>query len=161
MSAQGFAVAARRHADGWHCELIRDAALADLGSCLAALGPTIEGDEVVALISAADHYFVAIRLGAQRPRFLLSDATAAFDSALARQVLTRVPAFPTADVRRRWPAGHLGLFTDLGVPAARLRSLLANDELSPDELFGYLAERLGFGAQYDAVVDALPGTPAG
>lgn len=160
MSAQGFAVAARRDEGRWSCDLVPEFLAADLDRCLAQFDPYSRVNGVIAFVNpAAGEGFVAVRVQEGRPpRYLLSDATAAFDWPLARQVLERVPTDPAVQPEHIWPAGDMDLFGDLGVAAPELRTLLDNLELYADELLGYLAESLGFGPEYGVVVDALPGT---
>ncbi|CAN5667172.1 hypothetical protein BH18ACT7_BH18ACT7_26230 [soil metagenome] len=160
MSAQGFAVVAHRDQGRWSCDLVPEALTSDLDRCLVQLDPYAGTDGTFAFVNAAgDESFVAIRVeGGRAPRYLLSDAVAAFEWPMARQVLERVVTDPALHPERTWPAGDLDLFVDHGVSAAELRMLLDNIELSADELLGYLAESLGFGPEYAVVVDALPGT---
>lgn len=160
MSAQGFVVAAYRDQGQWSCDLVPEALTSDLDRCLGELDPYAGADGIIAFVNAAgNESFLAIRVAAGRkPRYLLSDASVAFEWPLARQVLERVTTDPAFHPERTWPAGDLDLFADHGVSAGKLRMLLDNSELSADELLGYLAESLGFGPEYAVVVDALPGT---
>lgn len=158
MYEKGYAVVARAEDDGWRCYLLPAAVLAN-PERLLTLSTGDDPRRMVVLVNVADAYVLAARFErGSEPRLLLSDATAALDSALARAVLDRVDAVPSLGREHIWPAGDLTLFADLGVDAPRLRRLLDNGELTSDELLGYLAESLGFGSEYAVVVDGLPGT---
>lgn len=159
MSTEGFAVAACREGGRWHCDLLPPAVLDNLEHCIAALRQQPSEGGPVALLSVEDEFFVALRI---RPdagvAVLLSDLTAAVDWELARQVAQylgeKVP--DEEDSEEVWPVGDLHLFADLGLPAEELRLIVDNVELYADEMLIQLAGSLGFGPQFEAVVDTLP-----
>jgi putative tRNA adenosine deaminase-associated protein len=85
---------------------------------------------------------------------LLSDVTAATESPLARAVLARLELPLPADDDRVQPAGDVGIFADLGLEPMDLAAICDQLDLYPEEMLGEVADRLGFGAEYERAVDA-------
>lgn len=156
--ADGVVVAVCREGDRWRVDLLPPALLGDLDRCLAAVAQLPSDASQIALLNVEDEFFIAVRLTPRAGvRLLLSDATAALEWDLARQVLERLAEeVPAEDDDQIWPAGDLDLFADLGLPGDELRMVVDDIELYADEMLGRLADRLGFGAQYAAVVDVPP-----
>ena len=59
------------------------------------------------------------------------------------------------DLEEVWPAGDLGIFSDLGLDEMELGAILADDDAYADEMLSALTRRLGFVDAYERVVDAL------
>ncbi|MBA2414846.1 MAG: tRNA adenosine deaminase-associated protein [Geodermatophilaceae bacterium] len=161
MAAEGSAVAVCREEGRWHCDLLPPAVLDDLEHCIAALRQQPSEGGPIALLNVEDEFFVALRI---RPDasvgLLLSDVTAAADWELARQVAEYldedIPDDAPDDEEEVWPVGDIDLFADLGLPAEEMRMIVDNIELYADEMLAQLAGRLGFRAEFEAVVEALP-----
>jgi putative tRNA adenosine deaminase-associated protein len=88
---------------------------------------------------------------------LLSDVTAAFDAPFAGQVLDRLelPMPDGDDENDIEPAGDLDLLEDLGISPMLMAGLCDDLELYPDDVFGQLAEHMGFLEQYEAAVQLV------
>jgi putative tRNA adenosine deaminase-associated protein len=148
-----FAVAAFLADRVWHVSPLPARAATDLAGLVAALRVLPADGPALGLVSVADDFFVVVRLRGPDVRMLLSDATAAGEWLLAREVLDALDiGDPGEEVR---PVGDLGLVADLGLDKAELSRLCADLDLYPDEVLGTIAERLGFGAQFERAVDTV------
>jgi putative tRNA adenosine deaminase-associated protein len=54
------------------------------------------------------------------------------------------------------PAGDLRIVDDFGVGPVEIELLLDDEDLWPDEQLATIASRLGFGEQFDAILEHLP-----
>jgi putative tRNA adenosine deaminase-associated protein len=149
-----FALAAVREEGAWSVVPLPPAACDDLDHLLNVLRQQPSEAGVLGLVSVAEDFFVVVRVNAMHTRLLLSDATAAYDSPLARQVLAHldVPMPEGESVDDMEPAGDLDLLSDLGVSAIAMSEVCADLELYPEEVLGMLAEQLGFSEQFDSAV---------
>ena len=87
-------------------------------------------------------------------RLMISDATAAGDWPVAREALDLVgETEPDDDDESVAPAGDLEIFADLGMSSMELAAICSDLELYPDEMLGQIAARIGFGPQFESVVD--------
>ncbi|MBA2555173.1 MAG: tRNA adenosine deaminase-associated protein [Geodermatophilaceae bacterium] len=153
-----FAVAICREGGRWQCDLLPPAVLDDLEHCIAALRQQPSEGGPVALLNVEDEFFVALRI---RPdtsvALMLSDATAAVDWDLARQVAEflgeDVP--DGEDTDEIWPVGDLDLFADLGLPGDEMRMIVDNIELYADEMLAFVAGSLGCGTEFESAVETL------
>ncbi len=85
---------------------------------------------------------------------MISDATAAGDWPVAREALDMVGEIvPDDDDESVAPAGDLEIFADLGMSSMELAAICSDLELYPDEMLGQVAARIGFGPQFESVVD--------
>jgi putative tRNA adenosine deaminase-associated protein len=129
----------------------------DLPGLLAAVHQQPAENGALGLVNVADEFFVAIRVGVGGERLLLSDVTAAVAWDLARQVTSRlnveVPD-DEADIEEVWPAGDLGIFTDLGLDEMELGAILSDLDAYADEQLLVIAGRLGFAEPYERAVGA-------
>jgi putative tRNA adenosine deaminase-associated protein len=128
---------------------------ADLAGLVTMLRQLPAEDDALGFVSVDDDFFILVRVRRNDVRMLLSDVTAAAEWLLAREVLDAlelpVPADDALDEPR--PAGDLALLADLGVPRRVLAELCGDPDLYPDEALGMVAERLGFGAQFERAAD--------
>jgi putative tRNA adenosine deaminase-associated protein len=149
-----FALAAVREDGSWSVVPLPPAACDDLDHLLNVLRQQPSDAGVLGLVSVAEDFFVVVRVNALHTRLLLSDATAAYDSSLARQILAHldVPLPESESVEDMEPAGDLALLSDLGVSAIAMAEVCADLELYPEEVLGMLAEQLGFSEQFDSAV---------
>lgn len=105
---------------------------------------------VLGLASVNDDFFVIVRRSGDHVRALLSDGTAIYDFPLAADLADAVHA-PDPD-EDPTPIGDLEIVSDLGLASVELGLLCEDDELFPDEALADLAETLGFGEQFEAIV---------
>lgn len=156
-SSADFAVVAYLDEDGrWEVGSLPPRATGDLDGVLHALRQQPSEGGVIGLLSMGDDFFVAVRLGGDHVRLLLSDVTAAAEWPLAREVLDRLdlPLPDGDDLEQVQPAGDLAIFADLGLDAMAVGALCDDLELYPDEMLSSVASRLGFGDQFESAVDA-------
>jgi putative tRNA adenosine deaminase-associated protein len=111
----------------------------------------------IGLVSFSEDFFVILRMVGDDVRLLLSDVTAAFDAPFASQVLDRLGlSMPDGDDEDDIePAGDLDLLEDLGASPLLLAELCDDLDLYPDDVFGQLAEHMGFSEQYDAAMQLV------
>ncbi len=146
------------HQDGlWQVGALPEALASDLDALVAALRQQPDESGAFALVDVAGEFFVAVRVQQGRVRLLLSDITASAEWDLAEQVVDALAlAVPEGeDLDEVWPAGDLDLFGDLGLDAMELGIILADLDAYADEMLSALTRRLGFGDQYERVVDAF------
>ena len=165
--ADSFVLAAVRGdpSDGgrWEVYPLPTALLGDVDHLIAALRQQQGAGGAIGLVDVADEFFVVVRvIPPDGVRLLLSDATAATEFDLARQVYERIAGAPVegadaelADVDEVWPAGDLGIFTDLGFGAMELGAILCDLDLYADEMLADIAARLGFQGAYEAALDGV------
>lgn len=115
------------------------------------------GDEgAMAMVSIAEDFFVLVRAVRGRDTVLLSDATAAEDWPLAREVLREVGMeTPVDDSDEVVLAGDSALLADYGVSSTEIVDLCNDVDLYPDEILATIATRLGFADQFDAVLEQI------
>jgi putative tRNA adenosine deaminase-associated protein len=149
-----FALAAYREEGAWQVESLPP----HVGDDLEALVKVVQqrpGDAgALGLVSVDEDFFVAVRCAGGDVRLLLSDVTAATESPLAQAVLARLELPLPADDDRVQPAGDVGIFADLGLEPMDLAAICDHLDLYPEEMLGEVADRLGFGAEYERAVDA-------
>lgn len=155
--AADFALGAVREDGLWSVVPLPPAAADDLDQIVHALRQQPGDAGALGLLSFAEDFFVVIRIVGDDVRILLSDVTAAFDSAFAGQVLDRLGlSMPDNDDEDDVePAGDLDLLEDLGVSPLLMAELCDDLELFPDDVFAQLAEHLGFSEQYDAAIQMV------
>lgn len=155
--AADFALAAVREDGIWSVVPLPPAAADDLDQLIHALRQQPGDIGAIGLLSFAEDFFAIVRVHGATVSMLLSDATAAFDSTFAGQLLEQM-SLPMPDGDEEddiEPAGDLELLTDLGVSAVLLAELCDDLDLYPDDVFGQLAEQLGFREQYDAAMQRV------
>jgi putative tRNA adenosine deaminase-associated protein len=159
VAEDGFAVAVYREGGRWECALLPPAVLEDLDTCVAVLRQQPHEGGPVALLDVADEFFVALRLApAGDVRVLLSDITAAEEFTLARQALELTgddTDDEPVDPEEVWPAGDLGIFSDLGLDERELGLILDDVDLWADEMLSAVADRIGVGAEFSRLLDTL------
>ncbi len=156
-----FAVAAYRDDGVWQVASLPRRAGEDLCALLATLRQLPGDVGSIAMVSVHDDFFVAARMVGADARLVLSDASAALEWQLAREVLDSLDAVDGAaqdGSTRAEPAGDLDLFADLGLGAGELEDLCDDLDLYPDEACGEIAARLGFGPQFDHMLDHVHDT---
>ena len=147
-----FAVAAYRDDGEWQLVELHPSVAEDLDDLSAALGRFPSDVGVLGLVSMNDDFFVIVRRLGTQVRALLSDVTAASDWPLASGVADLHDVPDPDDEDDPQPAGDLDIVSDLGMAAMELSVLCDDEDLYPDEILGDVAERLGFGAAFEAIV---------
>lgn len=151
-----FALVAYREEGGWQVEQLPPRSANDLQTLLTTMRQRPGDGGSVGLVSVDEDFFVAARVVGGSVRLLLSDVTAATEWPLARAVLDALGLPPPEgeDEEHVQPAGDLALFADLGLPPMALAALCDDLDLYPEEVLGRIAERLGFGDEFERAVDA-------
>ena len=150
-----FAVVAFREDGQWQVGALPHRAAQDMPALVAAVRQQPSEGGLLALCSFGDDFFLVLRPEGSDMRLLVSDATAVGEWPIAREALGLVgeSAPEDDDAERVAPAGDLEIFTDFGLGSMELAAICADLELYPDEMLGQLAARLGFGPQFERVVD--------
>ncbi|MFL6179339.1 MAG: tRNA adenosine deaminase-associated protein [Actinomycetes bacterium] len=152
--AADFALSAVREDGVWSVTPLPPAAANDLKQMVHVLRQQPGDAGAIGLLSFAEDFFVIVRIVGDDIRLLLSDVTAAFDAPFASQVLDQLGlSMPDGDDEDDIePAGDLDLLEDLGASPLLLAELCDDLDLYPDDVFGQVAEQLGFSEQYDAAI---------
>ncbi len=156
-AAIDFAVAVSREAGVWTLATLPPRAATELDVLLRALAQFPSDVGTLGMVSVDEDYFLLARVAAAgHIRLLLSDVGAATESPLARAVVEhlKLPS-PDDDDDQVQPAGDLGIVADLGLSAMELGALCDETDLYPDELLSDIADRLGFGEQFDELLDTV------
>lgn len=155
--AVDFALAAYAEDGAWQLDPLPSRVAVDLDTLISALRQHAGDRGAIGLVSVDEDFFVAVRVVGDRVRLLLSDVTAAMEWPLAREVLNRLglPLPAGEEEERVQPAGDLGIFSDLGLGAMTLAAMCDDIDLYPEDVLADIADRLGFGVQYEEVVDTL------
>ncbi len=138
----------------WQAALLPSGLEEDLDGLLQAVRQHSGDGGSFAVVDVAHEFFVVARVVMGRVRLLLSDVTAAVAWDLADQVLERLDLEVPGDddLEEVWPAGDLGVFSDLGMDEMELGAVLADLDAYADEMISTLAQRLGFADAYERVV---------
>jgi len=151
-----FAVAAAREDGVWTLSALPSTTATGLDDLLVYLRRLPSEVGTVGMVSVDEEYFLIARVAGARIRLLLSDIGAATESPLAAAVIERLELPPPdEDDDQAQPAGDLGILTDLGLSARDLGAMCDDLDLYPDELLGDIAGRLGFGRDFDELLDAV------
>lgn len=156
MSAIDFAVAAWREDGLWRVEALPERIAESFDTFVGALRAQPGEGGVLGMVSVAEDFFVLARVLGDDVRLLVSDVYAAEAFPLGLAVLERLgPALPPDDddSDEPLPGGDLRIVEDFGMPVDELELLLDDLDLYPDEQLGSIAARIGFGEQFDAVLD--------
>jgi putative tRNA adenosine deaminase-associated protein len=156
--ALDFALVAWSESGRWQVSQVPPRAAMTLDGFISAARQQGGDTGAVGMVSIDEDFFIIVRTFAGAVRVLISDATAAEDWPLAREVLKRLDEpIPDADADDDIiPAGDMGLLADLGLPADQLEELCCAVDLYPDEMLATIAKRLGFSEQFDAILELLP-----
>jgi putative tRNA adenosine deaminase-associated protein len=155
-AAIDFAIAAYRDDGEWTVSTLPTQAADDLEVLIRTLAQLPSEVGTIGMICVEEDFFVLARVSGSHARLLLSDVGAATESPLAMSVIDHLELPPPDDDDdQAQPAGDLGILADLGMSAMELGALLDDPDLYPDELLGDIAERLGFGHDFDELVDSV------
>lgn len=115
----------------------------------------IPGDGgAAALVSIASEFFVIVRVRGKHVQVLLSDAVAAGDWPLARDVVDFLGIEIPDEDEDSFPAGDLDIFADSGLHDFELEAIASNYDEDAAMLAEQVAERIKFGPQFKRVVAA-------
>lgn len=152
-----FAVAAYREDGRWEVAPLPRSVGGAVESLAAALRQLPGDGGALGLVSVGDDVAVLVRAFGARVRAAVSDITAATEWPIAAEVLATageddlIEDDDDEDVR---PGGDLDLVADLGVDRFELGAILEDPDAYPDEALSRLADRLGFGTQFERALDA-------
>lgn len=148
-----FAVVVFREDGRWQVGSLPHRAATDLAGLLHAVRQQPSEGPSFALCSYGDDFFLVVRPEGDDVRLMISDATAAGDWPVAREALDLVDEPQPEDDEEAAPAGDLDIFADLGLDSMELVAVCSDLEAYPDEMLGRVAARIGFGPQFESVVD--------
>lgn len=147
-----FAVAAYRDEGEWQVVELNPRLGEDVEELSHALARFPSDVGVLGLVSMNDDFFVILRRSGTQVRAMLSDVTAVTDWPLAGGVADLLDLPDPDDADEPQAAGDLELLSDLGMPALELGVLCDHDELYPEDILRDVADRLGFGDAFEAVI---------
>jgi putative tRNA adenosine deaminase-associated protein len=147
-----FALVAYREEGVWRVEELDDDVAADLDELAVELRRYPGDGGSLGLVSVDEDFFLLVRVAGAEVRLLLSDVTAATDWPIARSVVEHLDLPLPDDEEDQEPAGDLGIVADLGMAAMDMGVLLDDSDLYPDEMLSDIAQKLGFGREYDELV---------
>jgi putative tRNA adenosine deaminase-associated protein len=152
------AVVVYREDGAWQSGVLPERVGGDLDGLIQVLRQQPGENGAIGLVNVADEFFVALRVRGDEVRLMLSDVTAAAAWDLARQVVDRlgIEAPTDDDIDNVWPAGDVGIFSDLGLDEMELGALLGDLDAYADEMLTSVADRLGFAEVYDRALEAQP-----
>jgi putative tRNA adenosine deaminase-associated protein len=148
-----FAVVVFREEGQWQVGSLPHKAATELPALLHAVRQQPSEGPTFAICSYGDDFFLVIRPDGDDVRLMISDATAAGDWPVAREALDLVDEPQPEDNEAAAPAGDLDIFADLGIDSMELVAVCSDLEAYPDEMLGQVAARIGFGPQFESVVD--------
>jgi putative tRNA adenosine deaminase-associated protein len=137
----------------WQVGSLPHKAATELPALLHAVRQQPSEGPTFAICSYGDDFFLVIRPDGDDVRLMISDATAAGDWPVAREALDLVDEPQPEDDEAAAPAGDLDIFADLGIDSMELVAVCSDLEAYPDEMLGQVAARIGFGPQFESVVD--------
>lgn len=151
VEAVDYALAVHRDRGHWFVDDLTDPALASAQSLVSSLRRFTGEHGAIAMVAVDEDFFVLVRTDEAGSRVLLSDVTAAQEWEIAESVVEFL-GLPQPEDEDDGPAGDLGLLADLGVSAVDLGVLIDDVELYPDDVLSEIADRIGFGPEFDEAV---------
>ena len=141
------------HEDGrWSVNSL--ASTRDIGSVIDSIRAQQTNGGAIALIAIEDEFVIIARALGDQMQMMISDVTYALDYEVAAELIEVLDLeFPEEEDESQ-PGGDLDLLNDLGVSEMELLSILDDTELYPDEQLEAIANRLGFGEQFNQVIES-------
>jgi len=141
------------HEDGrWDASLLNSTR--DIGLIIDALKSQQTNGGAIALIAIEDEFVIIARVLGDQMRMMISDITYALDYEVAAELVEVLDLeFPQEEDESQ-PGGDIDLLSDLGVGEMELLAILDDTELYPDEQLEAIANRLGFGEQFNQVIES-------
>lgn len=152
VGAIDLAVVAYRDEGFWHLAELPQRALDDVDTISRELRRYPGENGALALMSVDDDFVLLVRAQGSEVRVLLSDATAATDWPIARSAIDHIGVHVDIDEDEQAPAGDLGIASDIGIAAADMGELFDDWDLAPEDVLSEIADRLGFGDEFDVLV---------
>ena len=126
----------------------------DIGSIIDSIKAQQTNGGAIALIAIEDEFVIIARALGDQMQMMISDVTYALDYEVAAELIEVLDLeFPEEEDESQ-PGGDLDLLNDLGVSDMELLSILDDTELYPDEQLEAIANRLGFGEQFNQVIES-------
>ena len=126
----------------------------DIGAIIDSLKAQQTNGGAIALIAIEDEFVIIARALGDQMQMMISDVTYALDYEVAGELIEVLDLeFPVEDDEAQ-PGGDLDLLNDLGVSEMELLTILDDSELYPDEQLEAIASRLGFGEQFNQVIES-------
>ena len=126
----------------------------DIGAIIDALKSQQTNGGAIALIAIEDEFVIIARVLGDQMRMMISDITYALDYEVAAELVEVLDLeFPEEEDESQ-PGGDIDLLSDLGVGEMELLAILDDTELYPDEQLEAIANRLGFGEQFNQVIES-------
>ena len=141
------------HEDGrWDASLLNSTR--DIGLIIDALKSQQTNGGAIALIAIEDEFVIIARVLGDQMRMMISDITYALDYEVAAELVEVLDLeFPQEEDESQ-AGGDIDLLSDLGVGEMELLAILDDTELYPDEQLEAIANRLGFGEQFNQVIES-------
>ena len=141
------------HEDGkWYAQQLTSTR--DIGAIIDSLKAQQTNGGAIALIAIEDEFVIIARALGDQMQMMISDVTYALDYEVAVDLVEALDlAFPEEEDEAQ-PGGDLDLLNDLGVSEMELLTILDDSELYPDEQLEAIASRLGFGEQFNQVIES-------
>ena len=125
-----------------------------IGAIMDSLKAQQTNGGAIALIAIEDEFVIIARSLGGSMQMMISDVTYAIDYEVAADLVEVLDLeFPEEDDESQ-PGGDLDLLNDLGVSDMELLTILDDTELYPDEQLEAIANRLGFGEQFNQVIES-------
>ena len=141
------------HEDGWWSANSL-ASTRDIESIIDSLKAQQTNGGAIALIAIEDEFVIIARALGDQMQMMISDVTYALDYEVAAELIEVLDLeFPEEEDESQ-PGGDLDLLNDLGVSEMELLSILDDTEFYPDEQLEAIANRLGFGEQFNQVIES-------
>jgi putative tRNA adenosine deaminase-associated protein len=141
------------HEDGrWDASALNSTR--DIGLIIDALKSQQTNGGAIALIAIEDEFVIIGRVLGDQMQMMISDVTYALDYEVAAELVEILDLeFPEEEDESQ-PGGDIDLLSDLGVGQMELLTILDDTELYPDEQLEAIANRLGFGEQFNQVFES-------
>ena len=141
------------HEDGrWDASLLNSTR--DIGLIIDALKSQQTNGGAIALIAIEDEFVIIARVLGDQMRMMISDITYALDYEVAAELVEVLDLEYPEEEDESQPGGDIDLLSDLGVGEMELLAILDDTELYPDEQLEAIANRLGFGEQFNQVIES-------
>jgi putative tRNA adenosine deaminase-associated protein len=141
------------HEDGrWDASALNSTR--DIGLIIDALKSQQTNGGAIALIAIEDEFVIIGRVLGDQMQMMISDITYALDYEVAAELVEILDLeFPEEEDESQ-PGGDIDLLSDLGIGQMELLAILDDTELYPDEQLEAIANRLGFGEQFNQVIES-------
>ena len=126
----------------------------DIGLIIDALKSQQTNGGALALIAIEDEFVIIARALGDQMQMMISDVTYALDYEVAAELVEILDLEFPQDEDESQPGGDIDLLSDLGLSEMELLAILDDTELYPDEQLEAIANRLGFGEQFNQVIES-------